>query len=119
MKNLLIILNLILASLSCSETPKPINKNFEIYINESKHQGTAMRPNIESTNSPWGNQIKGKYGTYSIKIYYISSIGKIDKYSVSLVTPKTKIKKEISYRGTTMELFKDQNYSMGIRPTPQ
>lgn len=110
------------------EVAAPLHPQIELYINNyvlGPNQGSKMRPNF----SQWAADVKTKFSTstnlegrptYSATIEYLGRAPDGDLYNVSITFPtaetKQTIVRELVYSGGEVELLRDAEYRIGIRP---
>lgn len=110
------------------EVAAPLHPELELYINNyvlGPNQGSTMRPNF----SQWAADVKTKFSTstslegrptYSATIEYLGRAPDGDLYNVSITFPTAEtnqtIVRELVYSGGEVELLRDAEYRIGIRP---
>jgi len=107
----------------------PSNKHVELYINQYKLgplQGAVLRPNF----SNWTAEIKMKNSAsinqegkskYSATLEYLGRNLDADVYSLTISFPRDgtfeTITQEVQYSGAEKELWRDDVYRIGLRPS--
>ncbi len=110
------------------EVAAPLHPEIELYINNyvlGPNQGSTMRPNF----SQWAADVKTKFSTstnlegrptYSATIEYLGRAPDGDLYNISITFPTAEtnqtIVRELVYSGGEVELLRDAEYRIGIRP---
>ena len=106
----------------------PAQGAIDVYVNQftlSPTNGSILRPNFTGpsiTNVSTSTNQKDK-PPYGAKISYIGTKDGIDHYLVVITYPvgeemKSETK-EIFYRGSDIEIFRDSEYRIGIRPSTE
>lgn len=110
------------------EVAAPLHPEIELYINNyvlGPNQGSTTRPNL----SQWSPDVKTKFSTstnqegkppYSASFEYLGRKPDGDLYNVTISFPvagttKT-LARELVYTGGDVELLRDTEYRIGIRP---
>jgi len=116
---------------SHSDSPNwapPSRPEIEVYINHytlSENQGTLGKPNFHA----WNPSVKWEF-TYSMNyadtlpytamLKYLGTRNGDDHYKITLSCPKGSDVETsehiVIYKGSDVELFKDHDYRIGIRP---
>ena len=124
---------LLILFISCEKSPKqnanqsqiwlqPSHKKIELYIsNLSGTQGANLKPLLPGfkTNKKWSCKLAlGEKGqqTHIISIEYQNSKNNIDTYIADINYPDGSSQTKFDYSGKQIQLWKDSDYRIGIRP---
>lgn len=110
------------------EVAAPLHPEIELYINNyvlGPNQGSTTRPNL----SQWSPDVKTKFSTttnqegkppYSASLEYLGRKPEGDFYNITISFPAAGTIKtashELVYSGGAVELLRDSEYRIGIRP---
>lgn len=110
------------------EVAAPLHPGIELYINNyvlGPNQGSKTRPNL----AQWSPDVKTKFSTstrmegrpaYSASLEYLGRAPDGDLYNISITFPTAEttqtIVRKLVYSGGEVELLRDAEYRIGIRP---
>ena len=111
------------------EVAPPTHKQIELYINQyalGPKQGVILRPDF----SNWTSESKMKNAAstnqegkppYSATIQYLGRKPDADLYSLTISFPRDggfeTFTKEVQYSGSDTEIWRDDQYCIGLRPS--
>lgn len=104
----------------------PAQGAIEVYVNQhtiSPTNGSTLRPNFTGPSNTYVSTSTNQKDKppYSAKVSYIGTKDGVDHYSVTIGYPvgeeMRSETKDIFYSGAEIEIFRDAEYRIGIRPS--